>query len=652
MKIRSRFTEHCLIKSFNFILFVSLIGGLLSSSLLLSPLQVTAKNAFNNNLTVRRTPPAPVFSDAERQAELARRRSRIAARVGSGNLLVLMSAEPRIYTGDVDYEYRQENNFYYLTALKQEDMRLVIVPNTESGVSVAHKLSPTNGTTTTTAAATTAVNASTNVNPAVILFLPRRDPRQETWTGKMYSPQEAARISGISDIRDAGEFPAFMKALGEGKPYVASAASSLLESNNQSQTGAALARLWAARAAKQTKLLMLAPEVRARAASREWRDEARFADEWERSVSDVPIAPAYEMFGKERLIKSLYEQSLMQHAVDITTEAFGRAMGAAHKAQHEYEVEAEVEYTFKRRGADYWGYPSIVGCGDNATTLHYWQSAGGVGKNDLLLMDVGAEYDHYTADVTRTFPVSGKFTKEQAEIYNIVLAAQEAALKEIKPTASFGELNQAATRTIKEGLLKLGLITDLNSNQYRVWFMHGVSHWLGMNVHDVGGFEKLLPGTVFTVEPGIYIRPDALDNLPNTPENQKFKAAVMPAFEKYKGIGVRIEDDVLMTDTGYRMLTEKLPRTISDIERLITVAQKEVSAISRENNQTINFAKMLSTIGDINNLSATTELTTFAKINLPTTARTNTQISTTGSSFVKAYARDKAITALRSHVED
>ena len=190
----------------------------------------------------------------------------------------------------------------------------------------------------------------------------------------------------------------------------------------------------------------------------------------------------------------------MQHAIDITSEALMRSMGMIGKANWEYEVHAEVDYTFRRRNADYWGYPSIVGCGGNATTLHYVESQGAVKKGDLMLMDVGAEYDHYTADVTRTFPVNGKFSKEQAEIYQIVYDAQEAAAKTIKPGARFGEPASAALGEIKNGLAKLGLITapdakfqaDFNGrtveiDQYRLWYMHGWGHWLGMNVHDVGG---------------------------------------------------------------------------------------------------------------------------------------------------------------------
>lgn len=253
-----------------------------------------------------------------------------------------------------------------------------------------------------------------------------------------------------------------------------------------------------------------------------------------------------------------------------------RAMAAAAKAHMEYEVQAEVEYTFRRRNADYWGYPSIVGCGPNATTLHYEESEGPVKPGQLLLMDVGAEYDHYTADVTRTFPVNGKFSNEQADIYRIVYAAQEAAAAAAKPGATMRDLSDAANAVIKDGLFKLGLITDKNSDQFRVWYMHGLGHWLGMNVHDVGrNGIYLKPGMTYTNEPGIYIREDALNYLPDTPQWKEFAEKVRPAFERYKNIGVRIEDDMLITNNGVEWMTKELPRKLEDVEAFIAKSREQ-----------------------------------------------------------------------------
>lgn len=333
------------------------------------------------------------------------------------------------------------------------------------------------------------------------------------------------------------------------------------------------ASLFDAAAKNEAGLFMLMPGD---AESREYRPEQRFAGEWSKTASGYGIRNAWPIFIAMRLVKSPMELRIMQHAIDISIEAHQRSWVAAGTAKWEYEVDAEVAYTFKLRNADNWGYPDIVGCGPNATTLHYIESQGPVKPGDLLLMDVGAEYDHYTADITRTIPVNGKFTPAQAEVYQIVYDAQEAVAKASRPGATLSDVNRAGTEVIKDGLLKLGLITDRNSNQYRLWFMHGTSHWLGMNVHDVGGGAKFVPGVVFTNEPGIYVRPEALDQMPygwNAVDWEKFKIAIRPAFEKYQGMGVRIEDDMLITDTGVRWMSEALPRKIADIEDFIAKAR-------------------------------------------------------------------------------
>ncbi len=493
---------------------------------------------------IRMAPSAPVFDEKTRLAELAGRRGRVAQSTGSKGILVLFSTEPRVYTNDVDYEYRQENNLYYLTNLKQKGATLVLTPGND-------------------------------VLPE-ILFLPRRNPAAETWTGHMYSPEEASLISGIKEIWEASEFEPFIQALRNRQPYWPKAEKILMSSSPAlvaSRASSGFEKLFEAAGKNEGELYLLVPGD---AKSREYMQEQRFASDLAMSASSYSIKNAWPIFAELRLRKSPLEIALMQHAIDITTEAHERAWVAAAAAKWEYEVDAQVAYTFKLRNADHWGYPSIVGCGPNATTLHYEESQGQVKPGDLLLMDVGAEYDHYSADVTRTFPVNGKFSPAEAEIYQIVYDAQEAGAKVARPGALVSDVHRAATEVIKEGLLKLGLITDRNSNQYRIWFMHGTSHWLGMNVHDVGNYgTKLEPGMVFTNEPGIYIRPDALDNLPRNAESEKFIAAVRPAFEKYKGTGVRIEDDMLITPGGVKWMTEALPRKISDIEDFIARARRE-----------------------------------------------------------------------------
>ena len=499
---------------------------------------------------IRAAPPAPVFDEAKRLAELAERRARVARTIGPKAIMVLFSAEPRVYANDVNYEYRQENNLYYLTNLKQKGATLVLMPG--------------------------------NPQTPELLFLPRRNPSFETWNGRMYSPLEAKQVSGVKDIWEAGEFEPFIAALAARRAYRPQDRGVLLSESGSSSApvtettggpaGTGFESLFATAGKGEADLYLLAPE---RGESREYRQEQVFASR-AKSVSNVVVKSAFPIFAEMRVRKSPMELALLQHAMDITIEAHQRAQAMADRAKWEYEVHAEVIYTFKRRNADHWGYPSIVGCGPSATTLHYTESQAPVKAGDLLLMDVGAEYEHYTADITRTFPVSGKFTAAQAELYQIVYDAQEAAAKATRPGASLQVVHNAAREVIRDGLLRVGLITDRNSNQDRIWFMHGTSHWLGMNVHDVGGGARFEPGMVFTNEPGIYIRLDALDNLPKTPENEKFIAAVRPAFEKYKGMGIRIEDDMLVTADGVKWMTEPLPRSIADIEAFIAKARREL----------------------------------------------------------------------------
>ncbi|HJS24502.1 MAG TPA: aminopeptidase P family protein [Pyrinomonadaceae bacterium] len=515
---------------------------------MLSPagVAVRARSETPTPPNLRLTPPAPKFDDKERVAELMQRRERVARSIGPQSFMILFSTEPRVYANDVDYPYRQENNLYYLTQLKQKNATLVLLPG--------------------------------NTKVREILFLPRRNPAAETWTGHMYSAEEAHQISGIREIWQNTEFEPFIKALRNRQPYRPKAESVFMSdlpadmplTNDHGYTA-----LFDAAAKGDAGLFMLVPGD---GESREYKQEQRFAAEWARTASGFSVKNAWPIFTEMRLAKSAMELRTLQHAIDISIEAHQRAWAAAGSAKWEYEVDAVMAYTFKLRNADNWGYPDIVGCGPNATTLHYIESQGPVKQGDLLLMDVGAEYDHYTADITRTFPVNGKFTPAQAAVYQIVYDAQEAVAKATKPGATLSDVNRAGTEVVKDGLLKLGLITDRNSMQHRIWFMHGTSHWLGMNVHDVGGGRPMVAGSVFTNEPGIYVRLDALDQMPfgwKQEDWEKFKTAVRPAFEKYKGIGVRIEDDLLVTADGVRWMSEALPRKITDIEDFIAKARRQ-----------------------------------------------------------------------------
>src|SRR5262245_37027142 len=463
----------------------------------------------------RLAPPAPKISEADRVAELRGRRQEVMKRMGDKAMMVLISAEPRVYTNDVDYHYRQENNLYYLTGIKQEGATLVLIP----GAKQARE----------------------------ILFMPRRDPRYETWNGRMMSAEEAGARSGIREVWDSDLLNGFLSFLAP------RAEKAIAKRGSSSKPDAKLIEQWQgefqtlieAVKSDEAGIYLLAPSPDRDL--REYRRESEFAEAIKSSGAGWKFKPAFPIFAELRQIKSAWEQKLLQHAVDITAEGFHRVFAVAAPAMYEYEIQAEFEYTFRRRNADNWGYPCIVGAGPNATTLHYITSQDRLDDGGLLLMDGAAEFDHYTADITRTIPVNGKFTKEQAEIYNIVLEAQNEAIKLARPGNFMSgsdpkdSVHGRSAQVIKEGLLRLGLITSKDNDEFRRWFMHGTSHWLGMNVHDVGVQNKALaPGMIFTVEPGIYIRPDALDVLPKTPENERFIKAVRPAFEKYKGVGVRM----------------------------------------------------------------------------------------------------------------
>jgi Xaa-Pro aminopeptidase len=284
-------------------------------------------------------------------------------------------------------------------------------------------------------------------------------------------------------------------------------------------------------AAKQElQVYMILP---ARPNAVEYRREQEFAGKLAATGAGLSIKDASPIFDGLRRVKSQREIDILQHAVDITAEGFQRAYALAVPGTPEYEIQAQFEFTFLRRNG-HWGYPCIVGSGVNATTLHYESNRDTMKAGDLLLMDDAAEFDQYSVDVTRTIPVSGKFSKEQADIYRLVWDAQQAGFAMAKPghamSGSPDSVQGAALEVFKQGLFKLGLITDPKSDaEARIWFNHGIGHGIGLNVHDPGGRE-LQPGMVVTVEPGLYFRPDALDNLPKTPEMQKFIETVRPAF--------------------------------------------------------------------------------------------------------------------------
>ena len=275
----------------------------------------------------------------------------------------------------------------------------------------------------------------------------------------------------------------------------------------------------------------------------------------------VEIVDPGTILHEMRLFKSKDDLDAMRKAADITAEAHIRAMGATKAGMHEYQVEAMLLETFRAHGSERAAYGSIVGSGANATILHYRQNNKKMEQGELLLIDAGAEYDYYAADVTRTFPVGAKFSKEQEAIYQLVLDAQEAGIEKTVKGSTLEQIHTTCVDVITKGLVKLGLLQGeveqlVKDEAYKPFFMHKTSHWLGMDVHDVGNYylggkaRPLEAGMVLTVEPGIYIARD----------NDKVPA-------EWRGIGVRIEDDILVTDGAPDNLTQAIPKTVAEVQR-------------------------------------------------------------------------------------
>jgi Xaa-Pro aminopeptidase len=266
---------------------------------------------------------------------------------------------------------------------------------------------------------------------------------------------------------------------------------------------------------------------------------------------------------EQRLFKSAEELRVMNRAGEIAAEAHCRAMRACRPGVYEYQLEAEILHTFKMAGARFEAYPSIVGSGENACILHYIENSARMKDGDLVLIDAGCEYDGYASDITRTFPVNGKYSPEQAALYEIVLEAQKEAIALVQPGRHWNEPHEAAVRVIVEGLVKLGLLKGtvdelIETEAYKPFYMHRTGHWLGLDVHDVGDYKvggvwrELESGMVMTVEPGIYVPPGS-----------------KTVDAKWRGIGIRIEDDVVITPSSHQVLTGGVPKQIGEIEALM-----------------------------------------------------------------------------------
>jgi Xaa-Pro aminopeptidase len=436
----------------------------------------------------------------------AARRARLAAQMLPGAVAVLPTAPEAPRNGDSDYPYRHDSYFYYLTGFTEPESVLVLV-------------------------------AARGERPArAILFCREKNLEREIWDGYRHGPDGARIAFGMDEAWPIAELDARLPDLLADAP--------------------ALYYATASNAALDVQVAGWIKTVRAR------------------SRSGVTAPAAFHnllpLLDEMRLIKDEDEQATMQRAGSISGNAHARAMRAARPGLHEYALEAELLYEFRRNGAQFPAYTPIVASGPNACVLHYNVNDRLMQDGDLVLIDAGCELDGYASDITRTFPVNGRFTPAQRTLYELVLAAQDAAFAAIQPGRPYTAFHEAALRVLVQGMLDLGLIPAgtfdsvedaIAAKAHVAFYMHGTGHWLGMDVHDTGAYRDLTvadkpsrplqPGMVLTVEPGIYVRP----------------AAGVP--EEYWNIGIRIEDDVVVTEDGYRLLTASAPKTVEEIEALV-----------------------------------------------------------------------------------
>jgi Xaa-Pro aminopeptidase len=362
-----------------------------------------------------------------------------------------------------------------------------------------------------------------------VMFCRERDPVLELWNGHRAGPEGACEKFAADDAFPIGDIDDILPGLIEGRERVYYSMGRSAEFDRQ--------------------IMGWVNRIRSKEASG--------------AVPPGEFTDLNHMVHDLRLVKSAAEQRLLRRAGEISARGHRRAMAFCRPGQYEYQLEAELAHEFASSGARHLAYPSIVGSGSNACTLHYVSNDAIMRDGDMVLIDAGCELDYYASDVTRTFPVNGRFNREQRALYDIVLQAQLAAIASIKPGNNWNKPHDASVSVITEGLVELGLLKGrvdklIERAAYREFYMHRVGHWLGLDVHDVGDYRvgnewrQLEPGMAMTVEPGIYI----------SPANSKVA-------RKWRGIAIRLEDDVLVTADGCEVITAAVPKTVEDIEALM-----------------------------------------------------------------------------------
>jgi Xaa-Pro aminopeptidase len=439
--------------------------------------------------------------------EYAERRAALARVLDDALVLGMGSAAP-----PQDYiSFHQNSPFRYLTGFTEPDAALVMVVE---GGEVAHE----------------------------ILFVLPRDPAQETWEGYRVGPDGAPGETGI-------------------------------EGRSVEELGMVVDSIVSARGVQE--LHVVGPyNPRAAIAN----DVTQRVDALLEEANALSVVGANNQVAQLRGVKSDAELDLLRKTTAITVQAHREAMRAMEPGMNEFEIQALVEYTFRRYGSERPAFASIVGSGPNSTVLHYNQNDRFMEDGDVVVVDIGAAFGGYAADITRTLPVNGRFSEAQRDIYQLVRDAQAAAEEMARPGASVAQMNQVAAMVLAQGLAELGLIEAPDATyetengqqvpQLRLFYMHGLGHGIGLDVHDPWP-NVLEPGVAFTIEPGIYVRPNLFDEvIPDTPRNREMIEAIRPAFERYVNIGVRIEDDYIVTADGVEWISPA-PREIDEIEALM-----------------------------------------------------------------------------------
>lgn len=436
------------------------------------------------------------------QQEFLRRRQALLAKMAPGSAALIFTAPEVIRNADSEYAYRQSSDFWYFTGFNESEAVLVLI---KSDTSHNHS----------------------------VLFNRVRDKSAEIWSGRRLGQEAAPQKLGVDRALAFTEIDEQLHLLLNGLDVVYHAQGEYEYADS----------------------IVFAALDKLRRGSRQNLSAPATLTDWRPTVHEL------------RLFKSEAEIAVMRRAGEITALAHTRAMQACRPGMFEYQLEGEIHHEFTRHGARYPSYTTIVGGGENGCILHYTENESELRDGDLVLIDAGCEYQSYAGDITRTFPVNGKFSPAQREIYDIVLESLETSLKLYRPGTSMQEVTAEVVRIMVKGLVKLGILKGevdhlIANNAHRAFFMHGLSHWLGLDVHDVGfyGPDKsrvLEPGMVITVEPGLYIAPDA----------------DVPA--QYRGIGIRIEDDIVITKDGNENLTASVVKSADDIEALMAAARRQ-----------------------------------------------------------------------------